>query len=203
MALTETSQYKNRKVSGYMLNAGLNSENQQIIANINAEIKNKFGHIILEQPGSALHITLMDWVAPLVQYEETWDALFERMFPVYDENLSELTSKIGAFTVVFDTIEVSPAAIFIQGHDNGEFDSIRNGFTDKIALLPGTKQPPKIIHCTIARFDAKVDIAPIEEFVNTLSLNFMQPIESFRLVHETEMPMLSYEVLKSYPLDVF
>lgn len=200
MELTEISQYKNRKVSGYMLNAGISEENQQKVAAINKLIKDRFGDIILDQPGSSLHITLMDWVAPLVRYERDWDTLFKEIFPLYDKMLSELTNKTYAYNVTFDTIKVSPAAIFVQGHDDGQFQSLRDGFTNEIDLIPGTKQPPKIVHCTIARFDAEVNVSEIREFVESMSVRFEQPISGFRLIHEVEMPMLSYDVLKTYPL---
>jgi len=200
MELTETSQYKDKKVSGYMLNAGLSKENQQKVAAINLQLKQEFGDVILDQPGSALHVTLMDWVAPLVTYEKDHDALFKEVFDTYDNVLSSLAGNTKIFNVTFDTIRCSPAAIFIQGHDDGQFQSLRDGFTNQIELVAGTKQPPKIVHCTIARFDAAVDINQIKQFVETLSIHFQQPVHDFRLVHEVEMPMLSYETLKIYPL---
>ena len=200
MQLTEVSEYKNHKVSGYMLNVGLSKENQQIIAAINEKIKSTFGDVILNQPGNALHITLMDWVTPLTKYEEDWDGLFARLYPLYDETFSKLVEDVSPFTIVFDTIKVSPAAIFIQGHDNGQFQRLRNTFAQEIQLVAGTKPAPKIVHCTIARFDQEIELQAIEEYVASLSINFDQQIDTFRLVNEIDMPMLSYEVIKNYEL---
>lgn len=200
MEVTEVSQYKDRTVSGYMLNAELSKENQLIITELNREIKNKFGDLIIEQPGSALHITLMDWVAPLVSYEQSHDRLFEQVFQGYDGILTNQTNSVEAFTVNFNSIRVSPSAIFIEGRDSGQFQRIRNSFLDSTNLPPGTKQPPKIVHCTIARFNGQRPLSEILEFVDTLSINFDQKIKEFRLIHEIEMPMLRYEVLKPYKL---
>jgi hypothetical protein len=198
--LTETSQYKNRKVSGYMLNVGLSEVNQQKIAGINRAIKDKFGDVILAQSSDALHITLLDWVAPLVEYGRDRDVLFEEVFPLYDKVLAGLTSQTAAFNIIFDTIKVSSAAIFIQGHDEGQFQSLRDGFVREAGLIPGTKQPPTIVHCTIARFDAEVGIDEIRKFVESMSIHLEQPITGFRLVHETDMPMVSFDLLKTYSL---
>lgn len=200
MELTEPSPYKNQKVSGYMLNAALSKENQQHISEIVGAIKANFGKLILEQPAHALHITLMDWVAPLVTYDKDHDSIFEEVFPEYDEALLYQTERIRSFKIHFDTITVSRAAIFITARDDGQFQQVRDGFVGEVDLLPGTKQPPTIVHCTIARFDEEVDVAPIRRFVDSLIVDFEQPVDSFRLVHETEMPMVKYEILKDYRL---
>lgn len=200
MELTEVSPYKNRVVSGYMLNAALSSINQEKIAVITDKLKNHFGDLIIEQPGSALHITLMDWVAPLVTYNEDHDTLFEKVFPESDRVLSGQLEDISPFTIHFDTIKVSNAAIFIQGNDNGQMQSIRDDFIAEATLLPGTKQPPKIVHCSIARFDRSVNVAPIKKYIESLSVDFEQQVDSFRLVHEIEMPMFKYDIIKDYIL---
>jgi len=183
-----------------MLNVGLSDANQQAVVLLNEKIKTKFGEVILAQPGGALHITLMDWVAPLVNYIDDWDELFAKIFTTNDKVLSRQLENLHSFDIIFDTIRVSPAAIFIQGHDNGQFRRVRDDFVEEVGLPPGTKQPPRIVHCTIARFDKAVDLGPIKEYVETLNTNFIQRVEAFRLVREVEMPMLSYEVIKNYTL---
>lgn len=200
MTLTEISRNNNRKVSGYMLNIGFSKDNQKKIVGIIKDIKDTFGNVILDQPAEALHVTLMDWIAPLVEYDRDRDVLFKEGFPQYDKTFSELTDKSAPFTVIFDTIKVSPAAIYIQGYDAGQFKSLRDAFMAETTLVSGTKQPPKIIHCTIARFGAEVEMGEIERHVETISIHLEQNVDGYRLVHETETPMLAFEVLKRYQL---
>lgn len=200
MELTQISPYKNQYVSGYMLNSGFSQASQNIVADLNHQLLDKFSEVISPQPKEALHVTLMDWVAPLVDYEQGHDNLFQQVFPEYDRTLTAITNDLRAFAVQFDTIKVSPAAIYIEGHDNGQFSKVRETFLQNATLPPGTKQPPAIVHCTIARFNDRIAIESIHQFVSTLTIDINQSIDGFRLVHETHMPMLEYEIIKTYQL---
>jgi hypothetical protein len=126
----------------------------------------------------------MDWVAPLVDYGKDKDLLFQSLYDKYDSVISNILNNVGEIHITFDTIRVSSGAIFITGHDNGQFQSIRDEFMDKIDLAPGTKRPPSIIHATIARFVQEIDLTIVQQFASNQGINFTQHIESFRLVNE-------------------
>lgn len=191
----------NLDVTGYMLNASLDSHSQEVIHKLQQKFSDRFGKGIYTLSLNALHITLMDWVAPLVDYGRDKDTLFKDLFPEYDTVLTELLDGVSPINVMFDTIGVSSGAIFLQGHDNGQFQAIRDSFTDHASLVPGTKQPPSIIHTSIARFSEQIDLRPVQEFASGLSVNFTQDIHEFRLVNEKKIPMLEYDLVKLYELN--
>ena len=200
--MEQTTPYQdlNLKVTGYMLNAELSDVNQVVVRNLQEKFKSEYGELLYTLPTESLHITLMDWVAPLVEYGKDKTELFQELFDDYDTALVETLAGIGEISVTFDTLKVSSGAIFLIGHDSGQFQSIRDGFLDKIQLVEGTKQPPSIIHTTIGRFMNEVPLEPIQEFALGESINFVQPITAFRLVNEKTIPMLEFELVKSYPL---
>lgn len=70
-----------------------------------------------------------------------------------------------------------------------------------VVLLPGTKQPPTIIHCSLARFTQPLDLNDVKDFILQESICFTQEVESFHLVHSMREPMLEFEVLKKFSLE--
>lgn len=200
MEKTTSYQELNREVTGYMLNAPLAPRNQQHIRTLQQELTNRFGDIVYALPIESLHITLMDWVAPLVDYHQDKDALFQTLFHQYDNTLINVLQDVKSINVTFDTLKVSNGAIFLIGHDDGQFQTIRDSFTRDIELVHGTKKPPTIIHTTIARFIVEADLAPISAFALDYKVEFIEQVDSFRLVNEKKIPMLEYDTLKSYRL---
>jgi hypothetical protein len=200
MQLTQPYVELNKDVVGYMLNSPLYSENQLIIWDLQEKLKDTFGDIIWNLPAKSLHITLMDWVAPLADYDQDKDALFREIFDKYDQTLRETIQAVHLIRVTFTEVHVSSGGIYITGTDQGQFDYIRNNFLEKIELLVGTKRPPTIIHTTIARFTSATDLKPIQEFIDGELIQFEQIIDEFVLVRETKIPMLEYEIIETYPL---
>lgn len=109
---------------------------------------------------------------------------------------------IGPIQVTFDAVKVAPAAIFIVGHDNGEFEQIRQYFLDNVELLPDTKRPPTIIHSTIGRFTEEIEPEPLQDFLAGIEVLFTETITTFRLVKETVDPLLEFETIKEYKLGI-
>jgi hypothetical protein len=200
--MEQTSSYSelNLDVTGYMLNTCFGDENKKRIADLQQIFIDKFDPAIYAIPVDSLHITLMDWVAPLVDYGKDKDVLFHSLYDKYDHVVDNILKNVGEIHITFDTIKASTGAIFITGHDNGQFQSIRDEFMDKIDLMPGTKRPPSIIHATIARFAQEIDLTVVQDFVSNQGINFTQRIESFRLVNEKKIPMLEYDIVKKYGL---
>lgn len=185
------------RVIGYVVNASL-AETTEIVQ-LRRDIQTAFPNA-WQQPQGSLHVTLMDWLAPLVEYDRHKDALFAELFPAYDQVLRECTNGIGPINVMFNNVAVSDTAVFITGNDDGQFNNIRDTFTDKIALIDGTKRPPNIIHSTIARFESPPDPQAVAEFLNPQSFEMKVTIEGLRLVRESTSPMIEFEVRQSYSL---
>ena len=201
MELTNIYADLHKQVTGYMLNTVLDFRSQEIIQDLQQKFNIEFADAVYSINQDSLHITLMDWVAPLVDYKENKEALFNSLFPHYDTVFREIIKEVKSFHVTFDTIGVSSEAIFLIGHDEGQFRTIRDSFTDHINLVPGTKQPPTIIHTSIIRFTRQIDIKHIEAFASTFSVQFTQNVNAFRLVNEKVIPMLQYDVIKTYKLN--
>ncbi len=189
-----------QSVIGYMLNAPFSQENQIAIAEVQNQLSERFGDSLWCTPPETLHITLFDWLAPLVEYQQDKDALFKEIYESYNTVVERALGHIGPIKVQFYIIQVGPSAVFIKGSDNGQFERIRAYFLDNVTLLPHTKLPPTIIHSTIARFKAEVVLEPVQTFLSDVSIEINQTIPSFRLVRETIDPMLAFEVVKEYPL---
>lgn len=184
-------------VVGYVVNAELNSspELERLVDNIQKSFEN-----VWLQPAKSRHVTLMDWLAPLVSYNQPADVLFEALFKQYDETLMRVTDETGPINVTFNKIRGSEKAIYIVGEDGGEFNEIRSEFLKNAELVTGTKLPPTIIHSTLARFADPVKESEMSEFLSTQEIEISETVTEFRLLRETVSPMVEYEVIKKYQL---
>ena len=199
MTRTVINQNIEQAVIGYMLNTTFDRDNLQAIAKLQQEIAKEHGDTLWFTPPEALHITLLDWLAPLIDYGENKEALFKKTFGQYDKVLTQIIGDEKEIEIHFDDVKAGPEAVFIIGHDDGQFARIRNKYLQQVTLLPNTKLPPAIIHSTLARFVKEVELAPIETLVAGLKLDVRQPVKSFRLTRETVDPLLNFTVIKEYP----
>jgi 2'-5' RNA ligase len=200
--MEKTTPYKelSKNVVGYMLNSPLDIESQQAVHILQSRLKDLFGETIWIVPVESLHITLMDWIAPLVDYGQDKDEIFQEIFAEYESTLEGILKEISEIPVTFSDIHVSSGGVYLTGTDQGQFATIRDRFLEHVDLIAGTKQPPSIIHVTIARFMKAVDLKPIQDTIAQESMTFSQPISSFVLVRETKIPMLEREIIKTYTL---
>lgn len=201
MELSQTVDWVGKSFTGYMVNTDFSSRNSETLGKLIDEIQETFDGSVFCMPRPSLHITLLDWIAPLVDYDGQYkDKLFSQIKPDYDKAMTEVLAATDPITVRFDELRVSPTTILIVGHDNGQIQHIRDKFLEKVDLLPGTKPPPQIIHSSLARFIEPTDLSLAQSFVATKTLDITQQITDFRLVRTVKEPMLEYETLKRYEL---
>jgi hypothetical protein len=201
MEIAQPAAWVGQSFNAYSMNTGFSDENQQLLDDIIREIQNSFEDAVFCPPKTSLHITLLDWIAPLVDYDgQNKDELFRRIQPTYDAAMTDILSSIAPITVHFNEIHTSPNTIYIIGHDNGEFQTIRDEFLKRVSLLPGTKLPPDVVHSSLTRFTKPISLEPVTQFVTSKTIDFTQRVDTFRLTHATREPLLEYEVLKSYQL---
>ncbi len=189
-----------RHVTGYMVNAVFDDTSKQIISNIQTALGEKLGDSLWITPTNSLHITLLDWIAPLVDYGMDKTKLFQEHFNDYDTALQNALRDTGPVSLQFDTIKATPGAIIITASNNTLLDSIRRRILDQISLIEGTKQPPQITHSTIARYRRAIPLEQATELIESHEINFTCNIDRFRLIHEEIAPQLQYELLKEYPI---
>lgn len=201
MTQTQVVEWVRQPFEGYIMNTAFSPVNAAQLMQLIRAIEAEFGDGVFCMPEASLHITLLDWIAPLVDYDgQDKRQLFEHIRGDYDKALIEIFDDEEPFTVTFDTIQVAPSTIFITGHDNGQYERIRAKFLDKVELLPNTKRPPGIIHSSLARFTKEIDLDQVAAFIAKQKIAFEQPIVNFRLIHTSREPMLEFEVLKTYEL---
>jgi hypothetical protein len=201
MEKTMPHPYLGREFIGYVLNTPFAEESQKAIQTLQQKFANQFGDAIyLPKPGT-LHITLMDWLAPLVDYDRDKDELIKEIYDEYDKALEESIEDIAPIAVTFNNIGVSKEAIYLMGEDQGQYQEIRNRFLGKVTLLPNTKRPPQIIHTTIARYLEPIDFEPVQDFVATQSISFPHTTDMFRLFRTVDTEMDIKNLLKVYRLE--
>jgi hypothetical protein len=201
MNLAQPSDWVNKPFEGYIVNTAFSDENTKVVSDVTKQIQAALADAVFCMPDRSLHTTLLDWIAPLVDYDGQDKAkLFAQVQPTYDKALTEALAAFGPITVHFDEIRVAPSTIFMIGHDDGQFQKIRDSFMQNVELLPGTKLPPTIIHSSLARFTQPIDLDMAGSVVAKLKVDFIQTVTDFRLIHTSKEPMLEFEILKQYRL---
>lgn len=180
------------EVSGYVVNVPLHPH-RPAFAEVVGRIRRVDPHAWIVPP-TARHITLLDWLSPMVAYDDAKPTLLRRLYPRYDDALAQACAKTPPFTLSFDTLEVGNGVAYVTCREGGGMHRIRSAFVRETTLLKATKEPPRIVHATLARnIDPAVKAQyPIRPLV--------QRVSSFRLVHETVWPMIEFRTLKVYDL---
>jgi hypothetical protein len=198
---TEPVSWLNNEAIGYIVNTKFSPQNAQFLAALAQEISNGVHDALSSSVAEALHITLLDWIAPLYSYDDQdKDKLFERIRSQYDTALSQAVKAFGPITVHFDTIKVSPSTVIAIGRDEGQFQCIRDEFVRHVDVLTDTKPPPTIIHSSLGRFVKAVDVQHVEDVIADISLDLTQVVTEFRLMRSTDAIIGKAEILKLYPL---
>jgi len=186
---------------GYMCNTNFSNDNQKRIADVQIKLDKRLPGVLWLAPLESLHITLFDWIAPLIDYGKSKEELFQLIHADYDQAMIDTLKKYDPIKIKFNELEVSQNAVILKGQDSGEYEKIRNQLLERMDLLPGTKLPPKIIHTSIARYKNSVPIDEITSATKDIPVDINHLTSNFRLVKETLDPMLRFEVLKRYALE--
>ena len=187
---------------GFVINAVFSDENTSAVMNWLGGLRDVTdGGIHAMQP-EGLHITVLDWIAPLFDYGGTDKRrLYEKLRPGYDAAFRPIIANMEPFDVHFTEVRVTPEAIILVGQDDGQFQFLRQGFMDAIDLPEGGKQPPSIIHSSLARFVApEIGLTTLEGYARNNPIDFTQRIDEFRLVETRREPMQDFTILDTYRL---
>ena len=200
---TNSSDYLGKSAVGYMINTLLSESSQNEIKKLQEKFVTEFGDLVWTTPLDALHITLLDLLAPLVDYDNDKNTLFENLGSQYNKALEEVLRETGPIDLTFSNMSVSSSAVIIVADESSTqaINNLRQKFLSKIELLPNTKQPPNIVHSTIIRFVGKAAVGNVQNFASNLDFSFVEQIKSFQLVRESKLPMLEYSLIKTYDLN--
>lgn len=188
---------------GFVINAAFSKENTNTITAWLEGLQKVAVEGVYVMKSEGLHITVLDWVTPLFDYEGADKRrLYDELYPSYDAAFRRITDNIAPFDAHFTELRVTPGAIILVGQDGGQFQSLRQELMHSVDLPKGGKQPPTIVHSSLARFVApEIDLAPLEEYARNNPLNLTQHIDEFRLVETRREPMQDFSIVDTYRLD--
>ena len=104
------------------------------------------------------------------------------------------------FDITFGEIEVSTRAIIISSTNSEVFNNIRSTILSETVLPEGTKMPPDITHCTLARFNRSVDLEKVEEEIGHLQCSLTEHITVFKLLKDLGPPTFEPKTIQEYSL---
>lgn len=177
----------------------LSLNGQQQVASLLEYISKELGDVVWCMPLSSLHITVCE-IMQAKPYPEDKEILFQRNQERYKRALGAVLGGVEPIKIVFDRVEASPQAIIIRSSDDHAFDDIRKKLVTSLPLPEQTKQPPTIIHSSIARFTKEIDLSIVEAVVAKLNVLFTEIITEFQLIHNVSPHNLSSEVAARFPL---
>jgi hypothetical protein len=201
MEKTEPVDFINRPQESYFIAARFSPPSTEAIRRIINAFELEFGNAVFGMPGEALHVTVLDWISPVDGYEGTSKTeLYEQIYDDFDAVMSQVTASTAPITIKFNIVRASPSTIFITGRDNGEFETLRQHFVEKVSLPKDTKTPPQIIHSSLVRFVKEIELSDVERFTASQQLDITETFTHFDLLRSTVEPNLKFEVLKEYKL---
>jgi hypothetical protein len=187
---------------GFVINAAFSPENSALIGTWLEGLQHQVPQGLYTMDSKGLHITVLDWVAPLFDYAGIDKrALYTNLQKTYEPAFRSITDSMEAFDVRFDEVRVTPGAIILLGQDNGQFRALRDRFMNSVQLPEGGKQLPNIIHSSLARFIApEIELSQVEGYAAEHPLVFTQNISEFRLVETRREPMQDFTVIDAFKL---
>jgi hypothetical protein len=124
--------------------------------------------------------------------------LFERAREQAMQTLKQITKEPLQITVNFDAIHAAPAAVYIQGTDDGSYSRLRETFMENVSIPDESRRPPKIIHSTIARFRNELDYNAVLEYVDNLKISFTETTTELLLIKEKKIYIQDYDILERF-----
>ncbi len=197
------SKYEDRlndPVIGYLVNTVFSEQLAEKVHAIQKKFEKVFGDAIFYPKNDQLHMTLLDWVTPIREYEKDKDEVYKDIRKPYETAMHETLMQYPPFNVNIETLELFPSCIIIKGTDDGQFNSIRESFVEKVQLPVITRKPPSIIHATIMVFKEVVDLDIANKLLNECSISFSEQTSFFRLIRETKFRLIEYQELQRFYL---
>ena len=115
---------------GFVINAAFSEENTRIITTWLDGLRKVAPEGVYCMEPEGLHITVLDWVAPLFDYGGAdKHELYASLYESYDATFRRITTAMRPFEVRFNELRVTPGTIILLGQDDGQFASLRSQFT--------------------------------------------------------------------------
>ncbi|HSW65698.1 MAG TPA: 2'-5' RNA ligase family protein [Bacillota bacterium] len=170
------------------------------IVRLQTQLQQQLGDVIWLTPPHAAHITLMEIIRDTEYKTLSRKQHFTKWYERYNQITKDTIAGFGPVCFTFNQLQVSPNAIIIKAKDPAPFNDIRAALLAKIVLPEGTKQPPDIVHCTLARFAKAIDLDEATAALKTLAVNFEECITEFRLEKDISPPNFRHTTVETYKL---
>jgi hypothetical protein len=158
------------------------------------------GDAIWLTPRRALHSTLMEIICDIDYGDTPRKQLFADWHEQFNQIVSKTIAALPPSEINFSELEVSPRAIIVRSTDPKIFNEIRSNLLAKMNLPHGTKMPPDITHCTVARYNTPLDMDDVIERTSELKVNFTEHIREFKLLKDLGPPTFDPKTIEEYVL---
>jgi len=166
----------------------------------------ELGEGLYVQPARSMHITVLDLIDPIIDpthygYKNKAE-LWNKIGLACEEAIKKVLSTIKPFNVTFDNLAVTDSAVILTGSDDGQLQKIRTQIMGEIdhLRLPRSKQPPTIIHSSLARYKKVMDLELVRRAVAEQEVAFTMRVDRFTLRNQTKINCLEYTDIQVYDL---
>lgn len=171
-----------------------------VLSALQHQLRGILGDTIWLTPERALHSTVMEIICDTDYGMVPRKELFTDWYQQYDQIVAETITTMPPFEITFDQLVISPKAIIVKSTDSTILNDIRSTLLSTISLPVGTKLPPDITHCTIARFSSILDLEDIVEQTKMLNVTITERIETFKLLKDLGPPTFDPKTIQIYRL---
>ena len=184
----------------YNIAALLSPQSVQKIGALQNRLEQMLGNGIWPTSPNCLHITLMEIICDS-EYKGLSRA---EHFRLWHEKYNRLTRDVIAsflpFDLKFNEVQVSQGAIIVKSPNPRPLNEIRTKLLSEIELPGGTKTPPDIAHCTIARYNKALDLDDVRLRTGELGIDFTEHVTHFSLVKDLVPPDFNPTIIEMYDL---
>jgi len=178
----------------------LTDTSRRQIEALQAQFKHILGDAIWLTPSNCLHSTLMEVICDAEYRGLSKQEHFQHWYKNYSEQTKEIIAQFPAFSISFTQVIVSQRAIIIKAADSTKLNELRAAVLAKTKLPEGTKVPPDITHCSIARFAQSIDLEVAQEQTKALSISLTEHVTAFELMEGLAPPDFKPTILETYTL---
>lgn len=177
-------------------------ESLEKITKLQAQLKNILGDAIWLMGQDALHITVMEILCHMDYKDLNRRELFEQWYEQYNGITKEFLAEQSPIYLHFSELIVSPGAIIIKTESSETLNDIRSKLLSRIELPEGTKIPPHITHCSIARYSQSIDLAQAQKATQHLAIDFNERVTHLKLMNDLVPPEFSPKLIETYDLKI-
>ncbi len=160
------------------------TEIQIAVAELQKKLVQELGDAIKLPKPQSLHITLVSVVQPKIYSKPSRKELFDEYKSILSERPKQIIGSFPASDIRFNKVSGDEKAIAILASNPSSFNNIRQKLTEKIPFPAETRQPPTVMHCTIARYQKQIEFVKVQKVINDLHIDFVERISQVHLFED-------------------